>query len=93
MAICTEPGCPNPATNRSRCPTHQTTPTNGSRSGRNLAQHNQWARAVKHRDGYRCQVCGTNQDLQAHHLRPGYTPDTGITLCRAHHKQVDPYAR
>lgn len=91
--VCLEPGCPRFATNRGRCPAHQTTHANGSRSGRDLVTHNRWAHAVKTRDGYRCRVCGTIHDLQAHHIRPGYDLDAGITLCRAHHKQADAHAR
>jgi predicted restriction endonuclease len=90
--VCSEPGCPSFATNRGRCAAHQTTHPNGSRSGRDLVAHNRWARAVKKRDGYRCQRCGTTHDLQAHHIRPGYDLDAGITLCREHHAAVDPHA-
>lgn len=42
-------------------------------------------------DGIRCP---TTTRLQAHHTQPGNDdPTTGLLLCTAHHKLVDPYAR
>ena len=50
---------------------------------------------VKKRDGYNCQVCNTNEDLQVHHILPAwkyrnkkYDLDNLITLCRTCHMRV-----
>jgi 5-methylcytosine-specific restriction endonuclease McrA len=65
-------------------------------------QAQQWFRdAVLHRDGYKCQKCGhhdsTGKTLEAHHLRPGYDVDAGLTVCSSSvsgcHKALDPSAR
>jgi 5-methylcytosine-specific restriction endonuclease McrA len=52
----------------------------------------QWARAVKQRDGYCCQRCGTT-GTHAHHKisrarRPDvkYDIEAGITLCESCHR-------
>jgi hypothetical protein len=37
--------------------------------------------------------CGSTDRLQAHHDKPGYTPDCGRLLCWEHHKHEDPHAR
>lgn len=54
-------------------------------SHRNLYE---WAKDVKKRDGYRCQVCGSSGLVHAHHIEPkGKRPDlavelsNGVTLC------------
>ena len=64
---------------------------------RNLDRRNgnpvcKWAREVKDRDGYKCQECGTTEDLEAHHIKswadyPNLRLDVnnGITLCHACH--------
>jgi len=53
-----------------------------------LARHKEWARAVKERDGYRCQECGATERLHAHHIRDfasyiegRFDLTNGITLC------------
>ena len=50
-------------------------------------------RQVLERDGWRCQVCGSMQHLQAHHLKlrsqsGGDVEQNLITLCAACHEQV-----
>ena len=45
------------------------------------------------RDGWRCQVCGSTQHLQVHHLKlrsqsGGDVEQNLITLCVACHEQV-----
>ncbi len=51
-----------------------------------------WAEEVKTRDGYMCQVCGSEDSPQAHHIKPkstnplmAYDLDNGITVCRDCH--------
>lgn len=64
------------------------------RNGRRSAEaRGPWARAVKERDGNRCQRCGSPEGVEAHHIRPlaqggGDTLDNGITLCGGCHKAV-----
>lgn len=64
---------------------------------RSNTEHNTWAENVKRKDGYKCVICGSEENLEAHHIIPfGYKPDiqgefgerAGITLCREHHKMV-----
>ena len=48
------------------------------------------SREVLARDGWRCQDCGTAQNLQVHHLRPrsrlgGDAEENLITLCAGCH--------
>ena len=59
---------------------------------RNSDNYKRWRKEVYKRDGYTCQDCGTNKDLQAHHIKhwQGYPElryeiDNGITLCRRCH--------
>ena len=54
-----------------------------------------WAIAIKARAGGRCELCGTTQSLEAHHLLPysthpagRYDLDNGQCLCRACHKKL-----
>lgn len=51
-----------------------------------------WQREVKFRDGFKCQACGSDQDLHAHHIKQrakfpemSLDVDNGITLCRSCH--------
>ena len=70
------------------------------REERHDAKHAQWARAVKKRDGYVCQLKDEycTQFLVAHHIKGWakhlnlrYEINNGITLCQHHHprKRVD----
>jgi 5-methylcytosine-specific restriction endonuclease McrA len=50
-------------------------------------------RAVKQRDGYQCQRCGSTRQLEAHHIVPisaggSDDPANGITLCKDCHRAV-----
>jgi len=55
--------------------------------------HDEWAKAVKDRDGWKCQKCGRETaPLHAHHAygkraHPSvrYDIDNGVTLCPGHH--------
>lgn len=57
-----------------------------------------WAQEVKRRDGNRCVICGSTDNLDAHHIIPKkdhpefeFQVENGITLCREHHAMVHPY--
>jgi len=51
-----------------------------------------WARAIKAIAGYRCEICGSNKGIDAHHikgrspLRLGLSLSNGICLCVEHHR-------
>lgn len=63
-----------------------------------------WSQKVRQRDNCKCVVCGSKENLQAHHLlEKHYYPqfannvDNGITLCRkchraAHNGSFQPYS-
>lgn len=89
--------CGAVTSNGNRCTLHHRG-NQGYSTNRDNTAHVRWARAVKKRDGYVCQVCGATDRLQAHHripLRDGgtHTLNNGITLCATHHQAIDPYAR
>jgi 5-methylcytosine-specific restriction endonuclease McrA len=50
-----------------------------------------WAKLVKLRAGYRCQVCGKTGRLDSHHIYSRakksvrWNPDNGLALCVGHH--------
>ena len=53
-----------------------------------------WRREVYERDGFKCVLCESNKNIEAHHLASftrfpdlRYEIDNGVTLCRAHHKE------
>jgi hypothetical protein len=95
--------CPNLAEpGTSRCSEHPGRPRNASWStDRDPAAQRRFRNAVLERDGHRCQRCGhhdpTGRTLEAHHVRPGYNPSDGKTLCtkRANgcHSATDAHAR
>ena len=83
-----------------RCPQH--TRTNGTswNGQRDRTAQARFRTQVLARDGGQCVYttpngdrCTATSDLQAHHIRPGYDLDAGVTLCRTHHRTVDPKAR
>jgi RNA-directed DNA polymerase len=48
---------------------------------------------VRNRDGNRCQVCGSNERLEVHHIRKhkphrSYNPAKAVTLCADCHRQA-----
>lgn len=54
-----------------------------------------WAYKVKKRDGFKCVICGSDEDIQAHHIIPvffseehKYDIGNGVTLCKKCHKAV-----
>ncbi len=60
-----------------------------------------WARAVKKRDHYMCQLCEGRGELNSHHLNgwntfpdERYSIENGVTLCKTCHNQFhDRYGR
>jgi len=73
-------------------------------SARNRSDQRRFRVAVLKRDGHQCTFvenglrCPATRDLVAHHKVPlhrggSFDPDGGVTLCRAHHRTVDRYAR
>jgi len=55
----------------------------------------EWADLVKSRDNYTCQICGSKNNLTAHHIEPvicdpvqSLDIDNGITLCNKCHKKI-----
>lgn len=68
------------------------------RHDRNSTRYKHWRTSVFERDGFVCQGCGTNKDLQAHHIITWeeckdntdlrYAAENGITLCRRCHLEA-----
>jgi hypothetical protein len=86
-------GTPSPAR---RCPRHakDRNARNAPRSpNRDRTLQARFRRLVLARDGHACTRCGSRHKLDAHHIRPGYDIDAGITLCNACHTEVDSHAR
>lgn len=62
---------------------------------RNSQRYKDWRISVFQRDKYRCQKCGTQKDIQAHHIKSWkknkdlrYVVSNGITLCRKCHLEA-----
>lgn len=61
----------------------------------NIAEYKDWRSSVYKRDDYRCKVCYSNKDLNAHHIYPKqyhidkvFELDNGITLCGECHRKT-----
>lgn len=55
-----------------------------------LSKH---AATVRERDGHRCRVCGSTNELHVHHIRyrsqgGDHSPSNLVTLCRVCHEKV-----
>lgn len=55
----------------------------------------EWSEMVKQRDNYTCQICGSTENLVAHHVESLFTNpiesadlDLGITVCKDCHKKL-----
>ena len=62
---------------------------------RGTPKYAEWRKAVYERDGYKCQHCGSNKDLHAHHIKSfakhpklRYRVSNGLTLCQSCHSKV-----
>jgi len=60
-----------------------------------LTKLKNWARAVKTRDNFVCQYCGSKKSPHAHHKIPrlsvselAFDLSNGVTLCQKHHFQL-----
>ncbi len=58
-------------------------------------KHRAWKKSVHEKDGYICQICGSNKSLHAHHVKERalfpslqFSVDNGITLCYSCHKNI-----
>jgi hypothetical protein len=58
-------------------------------------KYKEWRMSVFTRDGFKCKLCSTKNNLQAHHILRWadypefrYDINNGITLCRAHHPRM-----
>jgi predicted restriction endonuclease len=59
---------------------------------RKPAEYKEWRRQVHARHNYECAICGSNEEIRAHHLYGfSYYDDlttdveNGVTLCARHH--------
>lgn len=62
--------------------------------------YKQWRDAVKHRDGNKCQKCGSEKSLHAHHVKPWkefeklrFDIDNGLTICQPCHAKLEGYQK
>ena len=51
-----------------------------------------WAKAVKQQAGYKCVICGSNEKLESHHIKPRslypeheFNIENGLCLCHKCH--------
>lgn len=58
-------------------------------------EYKAWRKAVYERDGYKCQMCGTNKNLHAHHKKEfakypelRYEVSNGLTVCQPCHGKI-----
>ena len=58
----------------------------------------QFRESVFSRDNYKCKVCGSTDELDAHHITDrhempngGYVESNGITLCPKHHMNAESF--
>lgn len=58
-------------------------------------EHKEWAKKVKQKDNYRCQICFKSENLESHHLYGyeqveslRYEISNGITLCVGCHTKM-----
>jgi 5-methylcytosine-specific restriction endonuclease McrA len=98
---CATPGCPELVNAQNPCPQHGRPLNAHWSSDRDRGAQQRFRDAVLARDDWTCQKCGhvdhSGRTLEAHHLRPGYDIEAGVTVCsssvRGCHKALDPSAR
>lgn len=89
LKVCSTPGCPN----LQPCPKHSRPRNAPWTNDRDHAAQGRFRKAVLTRDNHACTRCGSSDQLVAHHIRPGYEPSAGITLCHHCHRTIDANAR
>jgi 5-methylcytosine-specific restriction endonuclease McrA len=74
--------------------------TTSSARDRNVMGYKKWRKAVFTRDNFKCQKCGSEENLEAHHIKPFsaapelmYVVENGLTLCAECHKKTDSYGK
>lgn len=64
---------------------------------RNTSAFYHWALSVKSRDGVKCRICGSRENVNAHHIIPvmndpnrrfAFNVNNGITLCGRCHRMA-----
>lgn len=67
---------------------------------RGSPEYKNWRLGVINRDEYKCQKCGSNNHLEAHHIKPfskfisdRFNIDNGITYCTPCHAIIDTYRK
>ena len=77
------------------CGASQSLPKLENLTARERTPLDHWRRRVLSRDGYKCIICGSNKNLEAHHIIPvrnsneqKFNDNNGITLCRECHRLV-----
>ena len=62
---------------------------------RNNYEYRQFREIVMERDGYECQICGSTENLEVHHIKAfalypelRTEPSNGITLCHMCHRKI-----
>lgn len=70
----------------------------GSGAERNMPEYIEWRSAVYERDGYTCQECGAQGELNAHHIKTWashpelrFDVSNGVTLCKDCHAKKHPH--
>jgi len=70
----------------------------GSGAERNMPEYIEWRDAVYRRDGYTCQECGAQSELNAHHIKSWarhpelrFDVSNGVTLCKTCHAKKHPH--
>jgi len=65
---------------------------------RDYPEYKEWRKAVYKRDFWKCKVCGSKKNINAHHIYNGsensclrFNINNGITLCEKHHIQLHKY--
>lgn len=67
---------------------------------RTSEESNAWKLAVLHRDNYTCRICGSKEQLHAHHINSWaefpedrFILENGLTLCSSCHEQYHRYEK
>jgi len=102
MRLYTCPTC-GKITNDLYCPTHKLDPNAHRSPNRDRTLQKRFRQAVLAKAGFRCEVCGSTEDLIAAHCKPlrdfakgdpaAYDPANGRCLCEPCDLATDPYAR